>query len=291
VTPGHESGERLHGGEPLFAVDLARHQAAYAFALRRGPARWLLDLGSGSGHGTAALAQGGLRSVGLDRVAPDADSRARGGLFVRGDLARLPFAPARFERVVSFQVIEHLADPAPYLAGLAGLLAPGGEALLSTPNRLASDGVNPHHAREYAAGELAALLREHFAAVEVLGVGASEPVRRYFDARARRVRRLLALDPLRLRERLPPAARDLAFARLARLVRWLARRREGLPEVDWRDYPIGPASDDCLDLLAICRQARRARSEAFALPDPVHRETRPGSPGLRPGSAGEGSCW
>jgi hypothetical protein len=70
------------------------------------------------------------------------------------------------------------------------------------------------------------------------------------------VRRLLRLDPLRLRERLPPAARDFAFAQLARWVRWLARRREGLPEVDWRDYPIGPARDDCLDLLAICRKPR-----------------------------------
>jgi len=247
------SGERLHGGEALFAVDLARHEAAYVFARGRGPARWSLDLGSGSGHGTAALAAGGLRCVGLDRVAPDADCRARGGHFVRGELERLPFAPARFDRVVSFQVIEHLADPGPYLAGLARLLAPGGEALLSTPNRLTSDGVNPYHAREYAAIELAALLRAHFAQVEVLGVGASEPVRRYLAARARRVRRLLRLDLLGLRERLPPAARHFAFARLARLVRWLAQRREGLPPVDWRDYPIGPPSDDCLDLLALCR--------------------------------------
>jgi SAM-dependent methyltransferase len=251
------SGERLHAGEALFAVDLARHEAAYAFALRRGPADWLLDLGSGSGHGTAALAAGGLRSVGLDRVAPDPDCRARGGLFVRGDLERLPFAPARFDRVVSFQVIEHLADPEPYLAAIAGLLAPGGEVLLTTPNRLTSDGVNPHHAREYAAAELGDRLRAHFARVELLGVGGSEPVRRYLAARARRVRRLLRLDPLRLRERLPPAARQLAFAHLARLVRWLARRREGLPEVDWRDYPIGPAADDCLDLLALCREPRR----------------------------------
>jgi SAM-dependent methyltransferase len=250
------TGERLHGGEALFAVDLARHEAAYAFALRRGPSRWLLDLGSGSGHGTAALAAGGLRSVGIDRVAPDADCRARGGLFLRGELARLPFAPGLFERVVSFQVIEHLADPGPYLAGIARLLAPGGEALLSTPNRLTSDEVNPYHAREYAASELTELLRGHFSDVDILGVGASEPVRRYFAARARRVRRLLRLDPLRLRERLSPAARDFAFAHLARWVRWLARQREGLPQVDWRDYPIGPVRDDCLDLLAVCREPR-----------------------------------
>ena len=51
------TGERLHAGAELFAVDLARHQAAYEIA--RG---WLgdgaaLDLGCGSGYGTAELAE------------------------------------------------------------------------------------------------------------------------------------------------------------------------------------------------------------------------------------------
>ena len=47
------TGERLHTADELFSVDLARHRAAYEFARTRGDDGWLLDLGSGSGHGAA----------------------------------------------------------------------------------------------------------------------------------------------------------------------------------------------------------------------------------------------
>jgi SAM-dependent methyltransferase len=249
------TGERLHSGDDLFAVDLARHEAAYQLVRQRLAQGRVLDLGCGSGHGTASLAAHHPRVVGLDRIPPDARHRGAGH-FVRADLRGLPFAPASFELVLSFQVIEHLEDPAEYLEGIARLMTPTGAAVLTTPNLLMSDGVNPFHVHEYMADELGERLRARFHEVEILGVGATEPVLAYLAARSARIRRIMHLDPLGLRNLLPRPLVEWLFGRLAKLVRRRTASDEGAPEVGWRDFPLGAADDRCLDLLAVCHRPR-----------------------------------
>jgi hypothetical protein len=74
---------------------------------------------------------------------------------------------------------------------------------------------------------------------------------------SRRIRSVMRLDPLRLRDRLPRAWVERLFALGARLVRIAGARAEGAPEVSWRDFPIGRADDaTSLDWLAVCRGAR-----------------------------------
>lgn len=249
------TGERLHDDDPRFGVDLARHRAAYELAARRAAAR-ILDLGCGSGYGAASLARRPGLVVGVDRVPPDRTSR--GGVhFVRADLGALPLRPGGFDLVVSFQVIEHLVDPGPYLDAIAGVLAPGGTALLTTPNVLMSDGVNPYHVHEYTADELASLLRRHFEEVEMQGIGATDTVRRHLEARSRRIRHIMRLDPLRLRDRLPRPLIEWLFARFAVLVRRRSSDDDAVDQIDWRDFPVGPADAHCLDLLATCRHPHR----------------------------------
>lgn len=248
------TGERLHANDELFSVDLARHRAAYEYARNRPPVGRLLDLGCGSGYGTRMLAEGHPGVVGFDRIVPDAAQRSDSARFVRGNLASLPFQDASFARVISFQLIEHFADPTFYVDAIATLLRADGEVLITTPNRLTSDGVNPYHLREYTAEELRKVLRRRFARVELLGVGATEPVQRYLDERNRRVARILRLDPFHLRDVLPSVVIKRLFASFAVLVRRRASRSGGLPAVTWRDYPIGPADAHCLDLLAICSE-------------------------------------
>jgi len=250
------TGERLHDDDPLFAVDLVRHRAAYAFAiaLARGEAHAaILDLGCGTGYGARELAEALPRVVAVDRIAPDAKARHPQCRFIRADAAHLPLQKASFDMVVSFQVIEHLDDPGPYLAALSGLLRPGGVALLSTPNRLESDGENPFHVREYEAGELSLLLERYFGDVEMLGVHTTAGPKAYYDARLRRIRAIVRLDPLRLRERLPRWLVDRLFAAFAVVVRKGIARDEGLPTANLEDFPIRGAEPDCLDLLAGCR--------------------------------------
>ena len=116
-----------------------------------------------------------------------------------------------------------------------------------------SDGNNPYHVHEYLADELERTVADHFTSVEMLGVGATEEILRFHRLRLQRVESIVRLDVLRLRERLPRPWIEFAYGRLAVLVRRLTRRKAGgMPEVSWRDFPIGECSEECLDLLAVC---------------------------------------
>src|SRR2546421_4001472 len=151
-----------------------RHEAAYRLALRwaRG---MVLDLGCGEGYGASMLSRS-RRVVGLELDADTAAHVARrypSVAVLRADACRLPFPPGSFETVVAMQVVEHLWCPELLVDRTREVLAPGGVAVLSTPNRdtFSPQGtVNPFHTHEYTATELQSLLSRAFDRVEVLGV-------------------------------------------------------------------------------------------------------------------------
>ena len=68
---------------------------------------------------------------------------------------------------------------------------------------------------------------------------------------------LLSLDPLRVRERLPRAWIERLFALFALWVRARTPSTDAGPEASWRDFPVEASNPESLDLLAICRGARR----------------------------------
>lgn len=255
------TGERLHEGSALFGVDLVRHRAAYAHAIelaREIGAERILDLGCGTGYGTAELAAALPQVVAVDRISPDREARHPSAEFVRADAGGIPLRADCFDMVVSFQVIEHLPDPSVYLDTIAHILRPGGVALITTPNLLESDGENPFHVREYTADELAEMLRGHFGAVDMLGVTATPEPKAYYDARLARIRTLVRIDPLGLRRILPRKLIDWLFGQLAVVVRRGIQKSDGLPDVTLADFPVLPDRDDCLDLMAVCREPKEA---------------------------------
>lgn len=101
-------------------------------------ARALVD-GCGVGMYVRALHEAGAYVWGLDIeldhvaqavvVAPDA------GL-CQGAGEALPFRSARFDLVLSHEVIEHVADDRLYTAEIMRVLRPGGRAIVFCPNRL-----------------------------------------------------------------------------------------------------------------------------------------------------------
>jgi SAM-dependent methyltransferase len=163
-------------------------------------------------------------------------------------------APSSFELIASFQVIEHLEDPTVYLEAMARLLTPTGTALITTPNLVTSDGVNPFHVHEYEAAELERCLRRYFGDVQMRGVGVGPRVADYFEQRLRRIRLIMKIDPLRLRDRLPSGLIEWIFGRLASVVRSSIAKGDGIPEASIDDFSIGPADPSDIDLLAVCRE-------------------------------------
>jgi SAM-dependent methyltransferase len=107
--------------------------------------RRVLDLACGPGRHAAQLAARGARTVGLDLSLPllaRARQRTRGSVaLVRGDMRRLPFAPAVFDVVVNlFTSFGYFADDTQHLAvvrGAATLLRPGGTFVLDYFNAAA----------------------------------------------------------------------------------------------------------------------------------------------------------
>ncbi len=100
----------------------------------------VLDLGCGVGGTSRALRRHRARVVAADidprRLA--ALDRAEPGIPRIGlDGDWLPFRTGSFDAVVLQDMLEHVPDPASVLAGVARVLAPGGVAYISTPNRWA----------------------------------------------------------------------------------------------------------------------------------------------------------
>jgi 2-polyprenyl-6-hydroxyphenyl methylase/3-demethylubiquinone-9 3-methyltransferase len=100
-----------------------------------------LDVGCGAGLLAEPLARLGAQVTGVD-AAPENIGAARAhaaaaGLDVEYIAGGIEDIPRQFDLVTSMEVIEHVADPADFVAGLAQALAPGGLLILSTPNRTA----------------------------------------------------------------------------------------------------------------------------------------------------------
>jgi ubiquinone/menaquinone biosynthesis C-methylase UbiE len=136
-------------------IDTDLHDAAWAgvpagakparFALRRefllanvAAGETVLDIGCGAGEFSAALLEAGARPIAVD-VAAEALRRARerlpeldARLWVPSE--PLPVDDNAVDAVWAGEVIEHVADVAPWLSELRRVLRPRGTLLLSTPH-------------------------------------------------------------------------------------------------------------------------------------------------------------
>ena len=116
-----------------------RFAARRAFLLAHvAPGERVLDLGCGAGEFSAALAAAGALPIGVD-VAAEALRRAAArapGLDLRlwRDGEPLPLEDSSVDSVWAGEVIEHVADVAPWLSELRRVLRPRGTLLLTTPH-------------------------------------------------------------------------------------------------------------------------------------------------------------
>jgi len=153
------TGERVIPGQ-VDADLLNEHLARYAFAARLARGKRVLDAGCGAGYGAAELAQSALSVVGAD-IAAEAVIFAREHYslpylaFEQASCTALPHRDGAFDLVVAFEVIEHLPAWREFLLEVRRVLAPTGQFIVSTPNKLyyaesrSRAGANPFHAHEF----------------------------------------------------------------------------------------------------------------------------------------------
>jgi SAM-dependent methyltransferase len=147
------------------------HRERYRFAARFIPAGGsVLDAACGIGYGSWMLAQL-ARPAAVIGVDVSTEAIAYGlchyphprVALVRADLLLLDLGDQRFDVIVSFETLEHIAEDRAFLARLRRALAPDGTLIISTPNQ----DVMPfdpdyydHHLRHYTSAEFADLLTE-----------------------------------------------------------------------------------------------------------------------------------
>lgn len=244
------TGERVTTDSGGFNPTYQRHVAAYRLCAPLLPAGRVLDLGCGIGHSYRELAPRDTVGVDLDGEALAGQERET----VRADMRRLPFVDRSFASVLSVQSIEHVPDAKAVLREVIRVLEPGGRAVFVTPNRLTfglpDEIIDPYHYVEYDAQQLKALCAPFFARVDLAGIHGSAAYAALVTAERGELRRLLALDPLRLRRLAPRRMRQRLYD--WRLTRDRVTARPGATEITPDDFTLRrDALDEALDVVAI----------------------------------------
>ena len=104
------------------------------------PAKKILEVGSGLGYLTYAVAQKGYDIIGLD-ISVDAIKKSKkrfGKNYVCEDVYKYAIENnQKFNLIILTEVIEHVPDPYSFCNGLINLLKPKGRLIISTPNKSA----------------------------------------------------------------------------------------------------------------------------------------------------------
>jgi SAM-dependent methyltransferase len=204
-------GRRLTGERPQEGITpdslLALHAAGYRTVIERLGQGSVLDVGCGQGFESARFLARGRRVVGAD-YSHEAVDLARAGhgsaglLVAQMNALALGFAEGGFDWACSSHLIEHFDRPEGHVAELARVLKDDGTAFFLTPNAPA-DFENPFHIHLFEPSELRTLLSKYFHDVTVQGMDAVPHVKADFTARRVKAQKVLRLDFLDLRHKIP----------------------------------------------------------------------------------------
>jgi 2-polyprenyl-6-hydroxyphenyl methylase/3-demethylubiquinone-9 3-methyltransferase len=120
------------------AID--RHWDGDTTARRPLSGKRALDMGCGAGLLTEPLSRLGADVTGIDAARENIAAAQGHAVISRLEIdyrvgGTDAIAGAHFDLITCMEVVEHVADPGAFVAGLAAALAPGGLLIMSTPNR------------------------------------------------------------------------------------------------------------------------------------------------------------
>lgn len=217
----------------------------------------LLEVGCGEGRGIALMQSRCQRYVAVDKV---------GGVleklqtiypqveFIPMNIPPMTILPDNsFDRVISFQVIEHIKDDLTFLREIARVLKPGGLALITTPNIKFTLTRNPWHQREYQSHQLKELAEVVFHKVQIKGIAGNEKVMSYYNQNKQAVEKITRFDVLDLQYRLPASLLRIPYDILNRINRKKLQRQDNqlVTGITHEDYILVEEGAKGLDLFCI----------------------------------------
>jgi SAM-dependent methyltransferase len=273
VVPASASSKsRLTGERPQQGVTpdslLALHEAGYRAVLEHIGDGRILDVGCGQGFESARFLSPERQVVGADyssaAVSAAASHYAADGLVVaQMDALDLGLVADSFDGACSSHLIEHFTDPEPHVAELARVVKPDGVVCILTPNEPA-DFENPFHLHLFGRTELRDMLERHFDDVWLGGVDAVPHVKADFAARRIKANKLLRLDFLDLRHRIPHRWYVTPYTRLLPLAYKMVARGDtggltGITADDW--FVTDELDDTTLVLFAVARAPKHLSAQ------------------------------
>ena len=217
----------------------------------------LLEVGCGEGRGVEELLPLATSYVGLDKIGEVISMLQAKFPGVDFRQAVIPpfvgFKDGSFDTIVSFQVIEHIADDRLFLQEIYRMLKPGGKAIISTPNITHTLSRNPWHEREYTPQQLTDLAASIFDKVEAKGVGGNARVWAYHEANRKSVQKIMRFDIFDLQYKLPASVLRMPYEILNRLNRNKLHQQQGnsVVEISHEDFPLVENPMEGLDLFYV----------------------------------------
>lgn len=226
--------------------------ARYRFAVKQlKRSKLILDVGSGTGYGTAILGtKGTVIGVDIDKDAVAyAQKNYPQATFISGSALNLPFPNSQADAVISFETIEHFPQTQKFVSEVKRVLRPRGLFILSTPN---SQSNSPYHAKYFTPTSLLAALKPKFRRVWIFGQYKSRRAQKAFQQfllsqTARQT--YVDADIFKLRHLIPKSVKEKLWKYLGAL-----HGRSRQEHLTWKHFPIRKQTKNCEYLIAVCQK-------------------------------------
>lgn len=252
----------IPGWHSFFAVN--HHLTRYYFSLKFiKKSDLVLDAACGSGYGSQILAQKAKKVFSIDKskkilCLAKLKYRAKNIVYQEMDCCQnLVFKDSAFDKVISFETIEHLPDPEKFLSEVKRILKPKGLFIISTPNQeVCSPNFpfidNPWHLREYKIGEFRNLLAPYFRKITIYSQTMAKSAKDYQQKHeeVQDIKRMLIKnDKFIIRKILPRFIKEFIWNKMNKLM--LLKSQKNL---SYKDFPIEKGVKQTAPMfLAVCR--------------------------------------
>jgi ubiquinone/menaquinone biosynthesis C-methylase UbiE len=255
------TAERVSSDNPAESWVLKRSELAYKKAKEIISGK-VLEIGCGNAYAVEELVSVCDEYVLLDKMETDTIKdllKLEKVKFIKAVVPPMNFIPDNsYDFVLSFQVIEHIKKDIDFIKEIYRILKPGGQFLVTTPNRSMSLSRNPWHIREYLPQELKKALNVSFTNVECNGVFGKERAMEYYRKNKESVEKFRKWDILGLERRLPASLFRIPYDILNGINRNLLLKKAGTggsePQYSTDDFYVDTVSDQSLDLYFIAKK-------------------------------------